>query len=738
MLVGCRGNLGTVGAGELTGLGGSTSTSGGTPSQPTDISGVSGGPLAYFVQQVWSPTVSQDCLACHITHGYAPSHGAGFVLQPPSQAGYLNANHEMFSNFAKRQVNGQSYLMQKMTNAIAHGGGQRLLTTDARYKQIADWLATPSQSSDLQLTTDKLQNLRMLDATATLRKAAMQLAHRQPTPQELTLAQQGNIDIALDSVLASSQFLDFVSSVYNKLYSYSNTLAGNFVASDRMDADLFTHDERYWWGATSNTHGESAYTEASIGFQAENLAKYIVGNNRPFTEMVTADYFVANPFGAHAYGVFDKVTWTDPNNDAEYQAIPASLVQTANGQAFPMAGTLTLESFMNTYPTTGSNRNRRRARYVYSMFLNMDIMALAQTPPNLAKIIASSNPNTPATMTNTACVSCHSLLDQVAGDFANWNSYGYFSPNSNDWYGPAVMAAAGFEGTLVPDNAPTRLTWLGQQIAGDPRFADAVVSQWLLALTGNGPLRDPAVTSTLQESIAAKLYQEQVLHDIANAFVASNFNLKAAVKGIIQSPYYRATDAATAVSTSDAAMLNSFMSYHWRGSQDLNAGLQAGLGTSWITDRVYYDTLNQEYATLMTGADATGFSARVTTIMGSNVACYAFWETRYGFYSGAPWMMPSPVLNAEDPQSVTGAQNLQDAINTLINKEVPLDTATATAEQAAAWSLYQSVYAAALASPNDTPQVCIGGGLAANVVATDEAWIAVLTYVTTDPELLFE
>ena len=703
-----------------------------------DISGLPDGPLSAFVQRVWGPTASQDCLACHVTKGYAPGRGSAFVLQPPSQAGYLVANHDAFNTFARRQVNGASYLLQKVTNQIPHGGGVRMQPGDARYRAIDTYLQTSFGASDLAMAPSKVQAMRVRDASATLRRAAVQLAHRQPTTQEAALAQQGNLDSALDSVLASQGFYDFVWRVYNGYFSYSNTLAGNFVASDRMDGNLFTHDQRYWWGSTGNLNGESGKTESSLAYQAENLAVYITRNNRPFTEMVTANYFMANPFGAHAYGVFDKVNWQDPNDGTEYQAIPASLVQTANGVTFPMSGTLTLQSLMNTYTTTASNRNRRRARYVYSIFLNTDIMSLAQSPPDLAKIIASSNPSAPATLNNLACVSCHTLLDQVASDFANYGSYGNYMEDPNDIYPPVLMRDAGFEGTAVSDTAATRLIWLGQQIAQDTRFADAIVSQWLLALTGSPPLRNPGVGSTRQEDIAAKLYQEQMLTDIATAFRASNYNLKTVVKQIIASPYYRAIDANSAVGASDAVMLNSLVNTHWRGATDLSAALQAGVGTPWVTDRVYGDTLTQEYSALMGGADTTGFSARITSFMGSNMACFAFYSARYGYFGAAQWMLPAPITNYADPNSAQGAQDLQAAIATLVALALPLDASTAAAEQDAAWKLFQEVYAAAYANPDATPEGCIGGRLPAYAKATDEAWMAVLTYVLSDPELLFE
>ena len=725
----------------------------GGPATPTtlnvsDISALPDGQLAAFARLVWAPTASQDCLACHISHGYAPSHGAAFELQPASQDGYLSNNMAAFTSFATRQINGKSYLLQKATNTIAHGGGQRLLESDVRYNQMAAWIESPAGGQDLQLTDDKLATVQQLDAVATLRKAAAQLAQRTPTAQEVALAAGGNLDAALDTVLSSENFGTFVWGVYNDMFFMSDFLAGNLVASDRMDGNLFTQNQRYWWAVSpyNDSANEHGATEDSLGHQAENLARYLVMQNLPFTQLVTANYFMANPDGAMAYGAYGQATWgdanspawSDPNRQSDFQPISASSVVTANGVSLPMSGVLTLQSYMNTFPTTGSNRNRKRARFIYQLFLNTDIMKLAQNPPDLAKIIASSDPNQPATMVNYACVSCHTLLDQVAGTFANWDNYGTFYTDPNAPFGPATMFAAGLEGQPVDASAANRLAWLGQKIVSDPRFAAAIVSQWFTPLTGMPLLSDPASGATLQEDTAAKIYQDQLLASIAQQFTNSNYNLKSVVKGIVQSPYYRSLDVTTALTASDARMLDSLVSYHWRGAKDLSAALQTSFGTPWVTDRLYGDTLTQEYPALMTGNDATGFGARLTTFMGSDMACFAFYSQRYGYYEGDAAMLPQTILDAPDPDSTTGGQTIQNAIGTLVDQIFPLSTAIAGAEKQAAWELYTSVYQTALASPNDTPTGCIGGRLADNVVATRQAWMAVLTYLITDPDLLFE
>ena len=37
------------------------------------------------------------------------------------------------------------------------------------------------------------------------------------------------------------------------------------------------------------------------------LIEYIVRNDRPFSEIVTADYIMVTPFSARGYGIYDQV-----------------------------------------------------------------------------------------------------------------------------------------------------------------------------------------------------------------------------------------------------------------------------------------------------------------------------------------------------------------------------------------------------------------------------------------------
>ena len=48
------------------------------------------------------------------------------------------------------------------------------------------------------------------------------------------------------------------------------------------------------------------YREALLG-EPMKLIEHIVRNDRPFTEIVTADYIMVSPYTARGYGIFEEV-----------------------------------------------------------------------------------------------------------------------------------------------------------------------------------------------------------------------------------------------------------------------------------------------------------------------------------------------------------------------------------------------------------------------------------------------
>ena len=118
------------------------------------------------------------------------------------------------------------------------------------------------------------------------------------------------------------------------------------------------------------------------------LIEHIVRNDKPFTEIVTADYIMVSPYAARGYRIYDEVKdrFKDPNDRHEFIPVKLkSLVgrsrqedqESASG-FYPHAGLLSTFQYLTRYPTTETNRNRLRARMYFQHFLGVDLLELAE------------------------------------------------------------------------------------------------------------------------------------------------------------------------------------------------------------------------------------------------------------------------------------------------------------------------------------------------------------------------
>jgi len=74
------------------------------------------------------------------------------------------------------------------------------------------------------------------------------------------------------------------------------------------------------------------------------------------------------------------------------------------------AGVLTTTAWVNRYPSSPTNFNRKRARFRLKYFLDFDIMKAAPRI-DAATIDLNDNP----TKNNPQCIGCHARIDPLAG-----------------------------------------------------------------------------------------------------------------------------------------------------------------------------------------------------------------------------------------------------------------------------------------------------------------------------------
>jgi len=269
------------------------------------------------------------------------------------------------------------------------------------------------------------------------------------------------------------------------------------------------------------------------------LVEHIVMNDRPYTEIVTADYAFANDVLAKMYGMP-----YDSQSSEEWQ-----LSWWSDGR--PAAGLLSSAEMMRRWESNGSNFNRGRANMVAgkllcSEFDTRDITV--QGGIDVADELAVSH----AVMTEETCSACHQTLDPLAGYFwgfmrvvrrdvvrdaiesncAEWDysdgaepPYGpnhapeyycypitqYATFAENDWEDWELRAPAYF-GQPAHD-----LTEVGEHIAADPRFSACMARRFY--------------------GYIAQLPQKAVPFDVAaelqQVFEDSGFNAKALMRAVV-------------------------------------------------------------------------------------------------------------------------------------------------------------------------------------------------------------
>ena len=213
---------------------------------------------------------------------------------------------------------------------------------------------------------------------------------------------------------------------------------------------------------------DMAAVNASLIEEPLQLIEHVIVNDRPYTEIVTANY-------AYVDGIASKVWGATYNGDG------TSWAEGTWGGGHPAAGVLSSPILFTRHATTISNANRGRANEISKAFLCYDFTSREvelNASINLAdpKAVASAVQNTPA------CASCHQTLDPLAAFFVQYSpiyvpagltSYPFMpyvaeADSQPPWVNPGGMTdhAAAYFGI-----ATNGLVNLGQLIAHDDRFS---------------------------------------------------------------------------------------------------------------------------------------------------------------------------------------------------------------------------------------------------------------------------
>ena len=408
-----------------------------------------------FHNHISGPIVQSRCVNCHVAGGLSGNTRLVFVRASDAadhEARNLRTLLNLLDDLADE--GGGTYILNKI-QGVAHGGGAQVPAGTPEFENMARFLGLldAGESPGGPIPPPELfDTVIMASPRKTLRRAALIFAGRIPTDAEYAAVEGGDeaaLRAAVRRLMTGPQFHEFLIRASNDRLLTDRDTGGiidrgpyfvEYIGENYrrrriahiIDTDRGWDDYDFW--RNSVDHGAR---RAPL-----ELIAYVVENDRPYTEILTAGYIMANPMAAESYGA--STEFDDPADiyefkpsrivsyyrvgddfESEYdRVVDAERIINRGSLStdYPHAGILNTQVFLQRYPTTATNRNRARARWTYYHFLGLDVEKSASRTTDPAALADTNNP----TMHNPNCTVCHSVLDPVAGAFQNYGDEGMY------------------------------------------------------------------------------------------------------------------------------------------------------------------------------------------------------------------------------------------------------------------------------------------------------------------------
>lgn len=756
----------------------------GTPASFAISTGVDANQAAldYFTTNVSTQIVAGaglTCIFCHVANGQAAN--TPLVYTPLSQANAVQNNFNVLKNYVLTQANGGQLILTKPQGQNHLGGvllppGSSTLTIWTQFVELVKAIGGGQASQ-----VSALMSSQLLDSEDTLRKAALLFAGRLPTASELQQVASGG-DTALRSavraLMTGNSFKAFLTEGANdRLLTLKYETGGAFQVLNRYYYPLVD--------ALLNATGTAARNERTlisraIAREPLELIAHVVMNERPYTEILTANYIMLNPYSAKAYG--GNLQFSNPNDFnewrqgtiTEYYRCTVCAGPNANSSyniptVYPHAGLLNSPMFLARFPSTETNRNRARARWAYYFFLGVDIEALAPRTTDPAALADEDNP----TLNNSNCTVCHNVMDPVAGAFQNYGDDGQYKnqPGGNDalprsykrsslyrqsdrWF--ADMLKPGF-GTQLAPSPDESLQWLGQQFAADPRFGYGAVNFWLPAVIGKQAQKEPENPEDADyfSRLLSYTAEQAMMNEVAQAFLDGThgngrFNLKDLLVDLVMSEHFRAVSA-SGLSAGQKLELEDVGIGKLLTPEQLNRKLQTTTGFNWTYGNL--SALDETYRLIYGGIDSDGITKRATdlttlmsavvTTMANETSCSIVAQD-FGRPRQSRFLFTDVELNyLPSNQSTAIKQNIQRLHSRLLGEDLALNDP----EIQATYDLFNTVWQARVAAGKGAAVSTAGefcstagttGAITQDSNQTLRSWAVVINYLLRDYRFIYE
>lgn len=312
-------------------------------------------------------------------------------------------------------------------------------------------------------------------------------------------------------------------------------LIDDFLASERWEQRLVDLFAEQWLTRVDHFNvSEADYhleadqefaLERSVGEEPLRLMAHVAALDRPWTEIVTADYTLANELLA--------TLW-----DLDYPAGGTGWQEARYRDDRPAGGVVMTNGLWWRYYTVANNFNRTRAAALSRLLLCEDF--LLRPIRFEAQAIISREDLNAATREVDGCIGCHSTLDPLASALFGFWWFDIYDPAEMTIYHAEREGLGAYylemepEWFGIPIDGPAQL---GLMLAADDRFQDCTVRRVAQALWRREPLAGDF----------------QALLTLEQAFEEGGGRLNALVRATLAGPDYLAGTLTEQADAADAA-----------------------------------------------------------------------------------------------------------------------------------------------------------------------------------------
>jgi hypothetical protein len=514
--------------------------------------------------------------------------------------------------------------------------------------------------------------------------------------------------------------------------------------------------------ALANLQNQGAF-DAAVRREPTELMKFIVRNDRPWSDIVAADYTVVNPAMAAGLGAQMMQQFTNPNDMNEWRQ---ARVPERQGGMREHAGVLSTHSWLDSFPTTPTNRNRHRVNVMAKQFLATDVTALAVRPIDDGRAFVVP------VMENPGCAVCHDVIDPIAAGWQNWQENNRYRPNvvnnaptalpasyratsyPNDAQGREFYQAGdnwfrdgrapGFGTEMMPggfQGSRTALQWVGGQVATDARFPLGAVHFWYEAVFGRAPLQQPLDPNGQGYAYQRAAYDAQRAEftQIASRFAGNQgngvMNVRDLLVDLVMSNWFRAETV-----QGQRAELADVGSVQMLLPSQIQAKLQTLVGQG-------FNGFNNPYAgQALNFGDFDGngrvvrareYTMMQTTVMDGIAASMSCGVTQADFGRAAANRLLFPLVSLQDtPATPAGRQAITENIRHLHNWLWKENLPASHAEIQRTVNLYNAIWSDR-GTASSRPLNC-GYTNTNDPNYTGRSWAAIVAYMIGDAKFIFE